>query len=234
MKAYIIHVSNAYDREKHMVAQLMNKKLNFSFILHGDKAELTEDVLRKYFSGKMKDVSAMASCAYKHFLAYEDMIANNINYALILEDDIYLNKRFDTGLENICIEMQSDHLSNFIISLEDSNLKYVRGSIRKKGKFVYRNKYNRMAGAYIIDLNAAKSMLSELERNRCYLPVDWFHNHCSDQGIIDVYWAHPTLATQGSLNGKIKSMIDSKPSSVYRIVSFHVQRVYKKLLWRMM
>jgi len=234
MKAYIIHVRTAYNREKHMECQLMGRNLDCAYILQGDKDELTDYVLQNYFRGKMKSFSSMASCAYKHFLAYEDMVANNIGYALILEDDIFINKRFDKGLENICGEINAGKLSNFLISLEDSNLKYVRGSIRKKNKFLYRNKYNRMAGAYIVDLNCAKAMLSEVEKNKCHLPVDWFHNHCSDEGLIDVYWAHPTLATQGSLNGKIKSMIDSKPSSVYRIASFHLQRVYKKMLWRVM
>lgn len=36
MKSYIIHVSDAYEREQHMKKQLKGKKLNSIFVTAGD------------------------------------------------------------------------------------------------------------------------------------------------------------------------------------------------------
>ncbi len=233
LKTYIIHVRTAIEREKHMQLQLINRKLDYRYVLDGDQQDLNPEVLKKYFTGSMQQVSAMASCAFKHFLAYESILADQIDYALILEDDIYLNRRFDALSEDILTEVTQRGLSNFLISLEDSNLKYVRGSQRKPGQYIYKAKRGRMAGAYLIDKVCAENILVKIQKTKCHLPVDWFHNFCSDHGIIDIYWSHPTVATQGSLNGKIKSMIDKKPGSLFRIASFRVQRVYKKLMWKL-
>lgn len=49
MKAYIIHVSDAYEREEHMRKQLAGKPLKVEFVLDGDKNTLTHGNKLKYF-----------------------------------------------------------------------------------------------------------------------------------------------------------------------------------------
>ncbi len=131
MRTYIIHVSDAYDREKHILKEVENKNLNFAFINQGDKSDLSTAVLDTYFAGKMATVSAATSCAYKHILSYEKMLANHEDLALILEDDICFYANF-SEINKILDEIKRRKLSNFIISLEDSILRYVPRSERKK------------------------------------------------------------------------------------------------------
>jgi len=73
--------------------------------------------------------------------------------------------------------------------------------------------------------------LDEISANKCHLPIDWFHNYCSRKGLIQIYWAHPTIATQGSLNGKLRSTIDGKKTGIIKIIVFSLSRMYKKLLY---
>ena len=117
--------------------------------------------------------------------------------------------------------------------MEDSNLKYVEGSERKKGMFLYKRLKGRMAGAYIVDSKFAQNTIKEIEQNKCNLPIDWLHNYCSNKELINIYWAQPSIAIQGSLNGKMESTIDSKPVGYNKILKFNINRFYKKLLYRL-
>lgn len=228
---FIIHVRTAIERERHMLQQISGKNLSIQFILDGDRDQLNAKILDKYFSGEMRQISNGTSCAFKHILSYENMLEKNIEQALILEDDIELDVHFEDFLGKIYDEIDRNNISNYLISLEDSNLKYVKGSERKPDQFLYPKKMGRMAGAYLIDLKAARNMLHEIDQNKCTLPIDWFHNLCSKKNILNIWWAHPAIACQGSLSGSIKSLIDDKPANFIKRLSFKIQRVYKKLVY---
>jgi glycosyl transferase, family 25 len=233
MKTYIIHVSDAYVREKHMQQQLAKFTCNAEWVVEGDMKDLDADILQQYFSDELKSISPATSCAYKHILAYNKLLSTNEPYALILEDDIFLGTNVEALLQTIVEELSRDKLKNVLISLEDSNLRYVKGSQRKSGQYLYPEKKGRMAGAYLIDREAAEALLSLMQRQKCHLPIDWFHNFAAENGAIQIYWAHPTCATQGSLNGRLPTSIDDKTSGRWRRISFSMQRIYKKYLWKL-
>lgn len=44
MKTYIIHVSDVYEREKHIKEELKNRNLDIKFVLEGDIKDLSNDV----------------------------------------------------------------------------------------------------------------------------------------------------------------------------------------------
>jgi len=120
----------------------------------------------------------------------------------------------------------------FIISLENSTLKFPSYWKTKKGKFLYQAKSGRMAGAYIIDLEGAKKILNDLKTNKCGTVIDWWHNTLIERGIIKMYWAHPPLVEQGSHNGFLNSTISTKPNTAIRRISWLVQKYYKYFLRR--
>ena len=67
-------------------------------------------------------------------------------------------------------------MKKFLISLEESNLKYVRKSERKEDSLLYKKPIGRMAGAYLMDTICAQALINEIENNKCNLAIDWFHN----------------------------------------------------------
>lgn len=233
MKTYIIHVSDAFEREKHIKRELNRTELEVEFVNEGDKTDLSEEIIGNYFSGEMADITnaSRISCAYKHILSYEKIANANLKYALILEDDILFYRNFNKQLNRIEKEIEKLKLTNFFISLEDSNLKYVKGSERVKNKILYPKPKGRLAGAYLIDIEASKNILAYIKTNTCSLPIDWFHNLCAENKIMQIFWTHPTIATQGSLTGVLKTLIDNKKSGLFRILSYKIQKVYKKLLY---
>ncbi len=230
MKTYIIHVSDAYEREQHMQAQLKDKSLDVSFILDGDKNALTTVQINTYFKGRMASPLASTSCAMKHILACEESVKSGEELALVLEDDIRLYANF-SKLEDIKHEIATRNLSNFMISLEDSDLRYVPRSQRKKNVLLYPQMEGRLAGAYLIDKKAAENMLNYIAKNKVDVPIDWFHTKCIREGLIQMYWSHPPLATQGSLDGSIESIIDKGKHGAFRPYAYAMQKYYKKMLY---
>lgn len=235
MKTFILNVKTYKQRKAHMLNQLVNNEClnDYIFIHDGDIVDITPSIQQEYFGGDLNVIGPHLSCAYKHLLAYQHMLEHNIELALVLEDDIYLRKNFCKKLSRIVTEINNRSLSNFIISLEDSILEYVKGSELKKNTFLYKKERGRTAGAYLIDKAGAHSLIQEVMANKCNIAFDWFHNHCVDKKLIDIYWAHPVLAIQGSLNGKFPSTIDNKKTGFIRVLTFNCTRLYKKLLYRL-
>ena len=232
MKTYIIHVSDAYDREIHMQKQLEGKNLNVVYITKGDKKDLSNSILVNYFRDYMAQVSADSSCAYKHLLVYHEILQNEDDIALILEDDIRFYSNYNL-FPDVLDEMKKKKLKNFILSLEDSTLTYIPKSKRIKNTLIYREKKGRTSGAYLIDKEGAKNLLDFLKNEKTNLGIDLFHNLCIDRGVINMYWCHPAIFVQGSLDGTIKSYISSKRNgTTFRYISFKAQKIYKKLLYR--
>lgn len=214
-----------------MISQ--NSCLNDHFFIQaGDLETISAEILDKYFGGELNSLKPEVSCAYKHMLAYAEIAGENQSAcALILEDDIYCSPGFCAGLNKIMAEIKQRQLDNYLISLDDSDLKYASGSERRKNILLYKKLKFRGSGAYLIDGTAARSMLSEIESNRCNLPIDWFIKHCAEKGLVNVYWAHPTVAWQGSADGTIKSLIDDKPTGLIRNWKFNINKLYKRFLY---
>lgn len=231
MKAYIIHVSDAYEREKHMQSQLEGKQLDVQYINHGDIKDLNSDIFDAYFSEHMARPDSGTSCAFKHILAYIEIANGEDEIALVLEDDIYFYSNYER-LFDFVKEIKNRKLKNFFISLEDSNSRYVERSRRKKDTYLYEASCGRLAGGYLIDKEAAKSILKYIEQHKLTMPIDWFHNKCAENGVIKLYWSHPAIVVQGSLNGTINSMIEEGVHfGRWDVIRFKLKRAYKKLLY---
>jgi glycosyl transferase family 25 len=231
---YIIHVQSATARQQHMTRQLAGKPLDVHYVLEGDIPTLDATEMARYFCDDMlTPLSARTSCAYKHLRAYQRLLATNAPYCLVFEDDIVLEAHFSPTLAAIQQEIAAKGLQGFLISIEDSTLRYVPGSQRRHGQYLYPATSGRTAGAYLIDRQAAQGLIAHLEAHPTNLQMDWFHNVCADAGVLRIYWAHPTCAVQGSHNGMAQSSLDDKAFGWWRRLSFRLQRAYKRLLFRL-
>ena len=235
VNVYIIHVKTQEERKKHMLRQMnLHACLSgYRFMTDGDMDTISHEEHQRLFSGELSVMSPAVSCAYKHISCYRDMLLQDIPFALIFEDDIFLESFFCDELQFILREIEEKKYKNFIVSLEDSSLTYVKGSEKKPDTRLYPATKGRMAGAYFLDRGACQKLVETIEQKTCHLPIDWFHNHCADNGLLQMFWAHPTLATQGSLNGALGSLIDQKKTGNIRQLIFAMSRWYKKLLYRL-
>lgn len=232
-KVLVLHVKHGYeDRAEHITNLLNNIQIPFSYILDGDVEDITDEVLNKYFKtdNELYGFTPRTSCTYKHFLAYEYILSNHLDGALILEDDIILQHNFLKIFNKTMDEIHSMHPDNIIISYENSRLRFIPRSIRIKGRFLYKGDRDRMAGVYYINNNAAKAILDYVAENKCIMPIDLLHCQMLKQKLLTYYWCQPTIAAQGSFTGLFKSSLSSKKEFL-GWASWQFKLAYKKTLY---
>lgn len=212
----------------------------YEYIWEGDADALSPAVLATYFTdrevekGVRMTVPRILSCSLKHFYAYEKIVSEGLSGALILEDDAILLKGFDEVFQQTMREYESGYASeNVIISYEDTRLRFVPRSQRRKGQYLYRGDRDRMAAAYFINRNAAQAILAEAKASKCHLPIDLYHRHLLNEGKLLYLWCQPAVASQGSHTGLFASTLSFK-SGLWLKIAWKCKLAYKKLLyeWR--
>jgi glycosyl transferase family 25 len=210
---------------------LADAGLTHEFILDGNIDDLTDTVLETTFSGPMQRRRGSTSCAYKHLLACRRIVELKIPRALILEDDIIMlpayRKTFSLCLE----ELHRRSLNNCIISLENSGHVFIRRSERTPGTLLYKKNKGRCAGAYLIDLECAQSILRYVEDHRVGEAIDWFHNRLFGENIIDCYWLEPPVFEQSSNNGRMASLLElNKKHSFLKMLAHDIRCGARRLV----
>lgn len=226
VKVLIIHVKGNSEREHHIKKEVERNALSCEFVLEGNKEELNQEILKAYFTGEMLLPGARTSCAYKHFRAYEKLLLTDHSYALIIEDDMKLFGLFNKFFSKSLNEIADKKIKNFILSYEYSHTQSVRYSQRKKGEIIYKKEAGRFTGLYLIDRSGATSLLKYAQEQKCATPIDWFHNECISNKVVDVYWSYPALGQQSSHDGHMRSLIDDNKHSSLRANIYKLKRLY--------
>jgi glycosyl transferase family 25 len=232
---YVIHALKGYEYQEKRVVELFQKNgLQFEFVTDGDPSLFNNETIEKYFVPNINSElsKGVLSCTLNHIYAYERMVAEGVRYAMIFENDPFFLGNFIGNLKK-CFDEMEYLQKGFIISLENSTLRFPSFWQVKKGKFLYKAKAGRMAGAYIIDLVGAARILNDLKINKCHTVIDWWHNSLAEREIVNIYWAHPPLVEQGSHNGLLGGTISTKPKSIKRRIKWLVQKVYKYYVVRL-
>lgn len=225
---YVVHALKGYEfHEKRVIELFGENNLSFEFMADGDVSLITADVLEKYFIPgiEAKLSKGILSCTLNHILCYEKIVAKENRYGLVFENDPFFLTDFPKGIEKLIPEIEKLE-GGFLISLENSTLKFPSYWQTQDAKHLYRARMGRMAGAYLINLEGATCILEDLKHKKCDTVIDWWHNDLIERGVVKMYWAHPPLVEQGSHNGYLNSTISSKPRSVTRRISWVILKYF--------
>lgn len=226
---FVIHALKGYEFHAERIKKLFSQyNLDFEFITDGDPSLTNKDIINSYFVSNIDKVMSIGvlSCTLNHIYAYKRIIEQGLDYAIIFENDPFFLDDFSKNIA--IIERELQHIpTGFIISLENSTLRFPSFFQTQNNQILYKAKSGRMAGAYLIDNEGAKNILNYLDTYKCNNVIDLWHNTLIDNNIITMYWAHPAFVEQGSHNGLLHSTISSKPSSIFRRISWLAQKLYK-------
>lgn len=231
---FVAHVKKGYEeRRVHIERHLQSHGIDFEFMLNGDIPDITSQHLERYFKGQMKTSNGITSCALKHFFICEEIINRNYQGALILEDDIFLSDNFTIVFNATMKEAAKESLDDqsLMISYENSNLKFIPADEQVKDRFLYRRDKGRCTGAYFVNRTAAQKIIDHAVKEKCGVPIDYFHNDLSKAKELNIYWCHPTVAEQGSHNGLFASGIAGRKKGFVRRLKWLVQKFYKANIW---
>lgn len=235
MKAFIIHAEKFTERKKHIEAMMSTHSIQYEYMKKGAGDSISEKEQNKYFKIKAGGEKMMGMgakcCTLQHFYVYEKIVQDNMTGALILEDDAVLADCFDKIFHLTMDEYEKRWADKkVIISYEDSRLRFVPRSKRKKGRYLYPGDRDRMAGIYFINRLAAQMILDDLKSNKCSMPIDIYHRHLLEQGKLTYLWCQPTIASQGSFLGILSSTLSSKKYFMEKL-RWKFLKAYKKLIY---
>ena len=211
IKIFVLHYSKLTKRKNHILEQFKTHNItNFEFIEKYDKDEITES--ESIIFDKTYKKSTM-SLHLKHNYIY-NLIAENYDNALIFEDDVILSDNFIDKLNNYMHQLPKDWDMLFIG--DGCNL-HIEKHIIKPDINIYKkclhptiwggDGASRCTDSYLVSKKCANK-LCEYINNLDYkikLPIDWWINVAARDNNLNVYWAEPTIVTQGTITGLFKT-----------------------------
>ena len=214
IKIYVVHYTPLIERKKNIIQQLKKNNLKAEFISDFDKENLTDIDLSIFDIDRVK--LGVCSNICKHICCYRKIIQNNVDYALVLEDDACLCQNFSNKLKTYLSQLPSNFDMLFI---GDGCGLHILQSELKPGKYIYEKGVCRTswggAGAtrctdsYIISSNCATKIIDYINKKNEIIGESGDHwlNRVIRSLDLTVYWAEPTIVQQGSQNGVFNSSI---------------------------
>ena len=203
MKTLIVHYDKLIERKINMNKQLIENELIYEFISNHGK-----DVLTRHDTKMFRNITAaeMSVCLH-HIECFKKIAEDDYPYALILEDDALLCKNFKIILDNYLTQLPSDWDMLFIG--DGCGLHVPCEELKKYSNIYKKNNYptqngglgaTRCLDSYLITKKCAQKIIEKLNNPNyiIFYPADHWLNHVIRNNTFNVYWAEPTIVTQGS------------------------------------
>lgn len=211
MDIFVLHYTPLKERKAFILEQFVKEGMSAKFIETSDREVLTAEDLKRFDIEKLK--MSEISCSMKHFDAYS---AIQTDYALILEDDVILAEGFNTTLQTYISQLPNDFDMLFIGS--GCNLHIPASITQNSGTNVFlKDNFpskgggagaTRCTDSYVITKKCAQKLLRLKNRNGpIQKPMGWWMNIMIRNHSMKVFWAEPTIVTQGSQTGVFQTTI---------------------------
>jgi len=233
---YVVHGIRGYEHREQLLQSLLKEKngLEYELVTESEDDSVNQELVNKYFSNEAKQCLSKGQlmCSLVHILIYEKIVENKDQFAIIFENDVLFINEFQTGIKRVINEARQ--LSKgWLVSLENSTLKFPSIWETRKNKYLYAAPNGRCAGAYMVDFEAAKNILEELKSNKCNDVIDLWHNTLVKKDVFKMYWAHPPLTEQASSNGFVDSSLATNKKGLKRYLQWEIQKFYKMYIVRL-
>jgi GR25 family glycosyltransferase involved in LPS biosynthesis len=203
MKTYVLHYKPLVERRKHIDEQLLKQNIDAIFIESEVGPGLYVDLQ-----------NSSSSLIKKHILAWLAISNGSEPYGLILEDDVILADDFSSKLDHYISQLPPDFDMLFVGNgLSDNyHLNIPAGTVGIRTPYTDNPPYNgitRCTDSYVLSKACAYRMLQYLHAIPIInLPIDhWMNKIAYDMNFSKVYWAEPTIVSQGSETGLFNSCV---------------------------
>lgn len=229
-KIYVIHYSKLEERKKMMDSYLSKLNIPVEYITDFDAEEINDSVLNEYHNEDISEYNRKIqvynghlggsapsfkgmnineiSCTIKHIEAYKKIIKDNVNVALVLEDDAFpYNNSFISDINESINEIDSNKWDVIFIGNGIGNGFINMVSKNKESNHLFKvgHPATNCAEAYILKRDACGRLLKSM------IPFqqisDWELACAMSENDMNVYWRIPSLLYQGSKNGIFKSTL---------------------------
>jgi glycosyl transferase family 25 len=178
---FVINRPKDFQRRSDMEERLGRLGIKAVFFDAVDGYSLNIDTLPEYDGEKRrryfgKDLGAgEIGCLLSHRALYQKMVSENIERAIILEDDVFLDSEFRAVLEDICNAPIDWEVIRFVGHGKVFNIGFRQLFPLNNGYWITRVPTSPSgAYAYMLTRKAAETFLQFMQRN--WIPVDIIHS----------------------------------------------------------
>ena len=204
---FICHYTKLIDRKKHIDEELSNLKfIKIHFVNEYDQESITNEIDKFFFlrsrsewnkrvnyyvksnGGGRELKKSEKSLCLKHYSAIKNILINNIDYALIIEDDIIFCDNFLDKLNNILKKIPDDwdlYYPN-IYNKEYINNNYIMKRTHPATQGAY---------SYLINKKCCQQIINEIENNKIVNPIDFEYNWIFYKLNLNIYFENNQLIT---------------------------------------
>jgi GR25 family glycosyltransferase involved in LPS biosynthesis len=206
MKIFVIHYKKLVERKQSILEQFAKHNItDFEFI------DIDRDEIANYNTTIFETgyINSQIAISLSHFKAYRE-IAEKYDCSLLLEDDVILSDNFSENLTKYMEQLPSDFDMLFLGN--GCNL-HIEPYKIKPNQYIYPKCLHptswggmgatRCTDSYIISKQCAIKLCNYLNNlpYKIKEPIDWWLNRACRDNNFSVYWAEPTIVTQGTENG---------------------------------
>ena len=248
MHAYVINLARSADRRAHMTAELKKTSLDYEIItaVEGRDLDLSDPaIVDPSLPAWTKTLATTAGAALSHLSAYRKMIADGLDEALVLEDDVLLPADLGSLTDAVADQLAGAEVA--LLSVDSLNAcKMSReGSVHLPASRLLALPIDvyqpRSGGAYIITREACERMIKCMPPVRVNIDDWWFHYR---EGVLDrvrcvvpipVLKNPKLVSTMGSysLGNGVRArlvwpLVRRKIPILHQALSYRRQRIYRQ------
>ncbi|MFT5619134.1 MAG: glycosyl transferase family 25 [Arenicella sp.] len=211
MKIFVISLKNSTRRES-IISVLNQHKLDFEIFDAINGKELSEDFIQSHCDvNQMKEQShwftkGMAGCALSHYYLYKKIVENNIEKAIIIEDDM----NFDSNFGEIVKKLETRVVENEVLMIYYRGWGNIKFTTHKAENITSTHRVLNLyswddvpntTGAYYITNKSAK-ILSEFLLPIRVGPDDWTYFMQNSQ-LATIKVIYPRIAFDNNFKSEI-------------------------------
>jgi glycosyl transferase family 25 len=211
MKVFVVHYKKLVDRKINIIEQFKKNNITDYEFIEIDRDNL-DDVDKSIFSVDYptREIAITSS----HIECYKK-IADKYDKALILEDDIIMHENFSKLFIKYLNELP---LSFDQLYIGDGCGLHIQPKYLKKNTHIYKKELyptnwggqgsSRCTDSYVVNKKCAIKICEYINNKKIKIntPIDFWINDVNMDNNFEVYWAEPTIITQGSQNGTYESV----------------------------
>lgn len=206
MKIFVVHYKKLTERRTFVERQLKINNMEAEFVDQYDRDTLTESEINMFHSRFEDYKKSVMAITLSHLYCFRE-IAAKYDYGMIFEDDVILSCNFNLKLKTYMEQLPDEWDMLFIGDGCGFHIPEACPDINiyKKGNEVTSwggNGATRCVDSYLVSNKCAKKVIEYLDTpNQIGKGIDWWLNMVCQELDLKVYWAEPTIVTQGSQKG---------------------------------
>lgn len=247
MHAYVINLARSLDRRKHITAELKKTGLDYEIVtaVDGQELNLNDTATIDPVFLQISLTAGSAAARLSHLSVYKRIIADGLDKALILEDDVILPADLASLVESVAEHLSGAEVALLSVDSPDACKLSVEGSIALPSERLLALPVDvrqpRSGGAYVITREACERMVKGslpirvqadmwwdfyreglLDRVRCVVPIP-VHKSPKLTSTIGFY-----SLGDGLLSRLAEPLVRSKVPVLSQLLAYRRQRIYRQ------